>query len=353
MTHAVPETSGNPGQYHRHRIMPVVHLALLLSVSTVLAGPSWSSYQKQNDDWYRSIKGKQVADNILSWQSSSGSWPKNMDTTAKAYSGDRKKLKGTFDNSATTSELRFLTRAWTATKQKKYRQAFDKGLTHILKAQYPNGGWPQYYPPGKGYHRHITFNDNSMVRLMIFLRDVANTSKFAFIDDAQKQTAYSAFDLGIQCILKCQIKVDGKLTAWCAQHDEIDLRPRIARSYELESLSGAESAEILRLLMSIKKPAPQVVRSIEAGAQWFASVKITGIRQHKVKGDIRIIKDAKASPLWARFYEIPNNRPFFCGRDGVRKYDIAQIESERRNGYSWYGNWGQRVAKDYANWKKK
>ena len=38
-----------------------------------------------------------------------------------------------------------------------------------------------------------------------------------------------AFDRGVDCILKCQIKTDGKLTAWCAQHDEIDLSPRPAR----------------------------------------------------------------------------------------------------------------------------
>jgi hypothetical protein len=29
--------------------------------------------------------------------------------------------------------------------------------------------------------------------------------------------------------------------------------------------------------------------------------------------------------------------------DGVKKYDIAGIESERRNGYAWYGAWGEQV----------
>ena len=42
----------------------------------------------------------------------------------------------------------------------------------------------------------------------------------------------------------------------------------------------------------------------------------------------------------------------FCGRDGVKKYDIAEIEPERRNGYAWYGTWGKKVAEDHARWIK-
>ncbi|MGH7487938.1 MAG: pectate lyase, partial [bacterium] len=42
----------------------------------------------------------------------------------------------------------------------------------------------------------------------------------------------------LDVILKCQIVVDGHLTAWCAQHDEVDFRPRNARTYELASFSG-------------------------------------------------------------------------------------------------------------------
>ena len=53
------------------------------------------------------------------------------------------------------------------TKAPRCEQAFLKGVDHILAAQYPSGGWPQFYPPSAQYHRHITFNDNSMVRVMM------------------------------------------------------------------------------------------------------------------------------------------------------------------------------------------
>ena len=63
------------------------------------------------------------------------------------------------------------------------------------------------------------------------------------------------------------------------------------------------------------------------------------------------MRDPDAPPLWARFYEIDTNRPMFSGRDGVKKYDIAEIESERRNGYAWHGAWGADVLKRYMVWK--
>ena len=133
---------------------------------------------------------------------------------------------------ADVHELRFLARAYAATKDDRYRVAVEKGIDYILKAQYPTGGWPQYYPPGTKYHRHITFNDDAMVRLMEFLRETATSDRYAFLDAGRKEAARRAFARGVQCILKCQIRVNGKLTAWCAQHDEKDFSPRPGRTFE-------------------------------------------------------------------------------------------------------------------------
>jgi len=59
---------------------------------------------------------------------------------------------------------------------------------------------------------------------------------------------------GIECILKCQIVVDGKKQAWCAQHDEKNFAPADARTYEKASLSGSESVGIVDFLMQIENP---------------------------------------------------------------------------------------------------
>ncbi len=296
--------------------------------------------------------GRTVTANILSHQAIRGDWPKNVDNSATPFEGDRKVIKGTFDNDATLGELRFLARAFRATGAAADRDAFLKGCDLILAAQYRSGGWPQSAEPGKGYHRHITFNDDTMVNLLTFVRDVATRGDFGFVDPARCAAASRAFDAGIECILKCQIMVNGTLTVWCAQHDEKTLEPRPARTFEPVSLSGAESAGILLLLMTLERPRPEVMRAIAAGARWFDSVKLTGIRQNTVDGDKRIVPDQAAAPLWARFYEIPSMRPIFCGRDGVIKYEMAQIEPERRNGYAWYGHWGAKVADRYATWAR-
>jgi PelA/Pel-15E family pectate lyase len=196
---------------------------------------------------------------------------------------------------------------------------------------------------------------------MEFLREVRESDTFRFVNADKKAGAKQAFDRGVDCILKCQIKVDGKLTAWCAQHDEKDYAPRPGRSYELVSLSGSESVKIVRLLMSLEQPTPGVKAAIEGAVAWFEQAKLKGIRveirrdANSPKGTNKVVvQDAAAPPLWARFYEIGTNRPIYSDRDGVAKRNLADIGYERRNGYAWLGTWPrQLLEKDYPAWKQK
>src|ERR1043166_1678479 len=341
----------------RIRVVQILIVAGCAALHVSAAGVR--DYLRKPDEWFRGEEGKRTTESILSWQASEGGWPKNTDTT-KPFTGERAKLQGTFDNGATTDELRFLARVVTTTKNTNCLAAFEHGLAHILKAQYTNGGWPQYFPPpANKYHRHITFNDNAMVRLMEFVREVANEKRYDFVNRPEREQCQRAFDRAVDCILKCQIKVNGQLTAWCAQHDEIDFSPRPARTFELVSLSGAESVGIVRLLMSLENPKPDVMRSINAAVAWFESAKIPGIKVVEVESkdtpkgkDKTVVKDAGAKPMMARFYEIGTNKPIFSGRDGVKKYSLAEIEYERRNGYAWLGYWPEELlAKEHPAWK--
>ena len=88
-----------------------------------------------------------------------------------------------------------------------------------------------------------------MVNVMNLLRDVySRKAPYTYVPDSLCQRARTAFDKGVECILKTQVKQNGKLTVWCAQHDEHTLAPAKARAYELPSLSGAESDNIVLLL---------------------------------------------------------------------------------------------------------
>lgn len=334
--------------------------SLLLSTPLLAAGGGAAAYLKKPDAWFATPEAKTIAATILSYQSDYGGWPKNTDTVDKPYTGDRKDLHPTFDNGATTDELRFLARTFNATRDASFQKAFAKGLDYILKAQYPNGGWPQYIPLSKQYHRHITFNDGAMVRVMEFLREVHDSPVYTFVPEADRKASMAAFDKGVDCILKCQIVVDGKPTVWCAQHDEVTFKPANARAYELASFSGSESVGITRLLMSLDKPSPEVKRAVEGAIAWFESSRIKGIRidskpdPKSPKGtDKIVVPDPKAPDLWARFYDLKTGKPYFCDRDGIPKPNLADIGYERRNGYSWYGNYAASLLeKDYPAWKK-
>lgn len=332
---------------------------LLLTISAADARPR--DFLKQTDAWYAGDEARRIAARVMSFQSELGGWPKNVDTTAGPFTGDRSKLKPTYDNGATTDELRLLARIYAATDDEIYRDALQRGLDYVLQGQYPNGGWPQSFPPGNGYHRHITFNDNVMVRLLEFVREVASQPLYDFLDDAEHRAAGQAFDRGIECIIKCQIPVNETLTGWCAQHDEIDFRPQPARAYELATLSGAESVGVVRLLISIDDPPPEIVDSIESAVAWLQSAKLTGVRLAKQNderapngGDIVLVNDPAAPPLWARFYDIETNAPVFVDRDGIPKPALADIGYERRNGYDWYGDWPRKLLdREYPRWRER
>jgi PelA/Pel-15E family pectate lyase len=151
------------------------------------------------------------------------------------------------------------------------------------------------------------------------------------------------------------VLVDGRRTAWCAQHDERTFAPAAARAFEPVSLSGSETAGLVRFLMTVEQPSTEVVDAVNAAVTWLDSVKLAGLRVATVQTpegpDRVVVEDAAASPLWARFYEIGTNRPIFTGRDGMVRFGYAEIERERRVGYAYYGNWPARlIERDYPAW---
>ena len=329
---------------------------------------AWRDAQAKADEWYASAEGLRIADNVVLYQRNSGGWPKNIDMGKPFSQRDRAVIlkeksnnDSTIDNGSTYTQLSFLARVYTAQHQERHRESFLQGLDYLLQAQYENGGWPQFYPDLEGYYKHITYNDDAMIGVMKLLRDVAaGTSDYAFVDDVRRTKAGRAVEKGIDCILKTQVIVNGRRTVWCAQHDEVTLAPAAARKYELVSLSGGESVGIVRFLMSIKDPSPAVVEAIEAAIAWFDQVQLKGIKAIEKPDasqpngfDRVVVKDPEGGSTWARFYEIGTNRPIFVGRDGVVKYELSQIEHERRTGYNWYVDEpGKLLQREYPAWKK-
>jgi len=330
---------------------------------------SWSRCLSQRAEFYAGDEAVRIADNVLLYQRETGGWQKNVEMASVLSEKDKAGLRrarikndSTLDNGATRTQMRYLAMVYQATGIERFKDAFLKAVDYLLEAQYANGGWPQFYPNPTGYSKHITFNDGTMIGVLNLLGDIAGKKPpYTFVDEVRRRRAETAVQKGIECILKCQIVVDGRKTAWCAQHDEKTFVPRKARSYELPSISGAESVGVVRFLMSVDDPGPRLVEAVQSAIAWFEAAKLSGIRQirrpdsSKPRGyDKVIVEDPKAPPMWARFYEIGTSRPIFCGRDGKVKYCLAEIEHERRVGYSWYGDGpANLLARDYPAWQKK
>jgi PelA/Pel-15E family pectate lyase len=340
---------------------------LLVSQGSVTHGAlRWDEgVLRQKPPWYRSDEARTVADSVIQYQSPQGGWPKSTNLAVPPRTPDDIPPPGrgranSLDNEATTLPMAFLARVAHATGESKYRDSFLRGVDYLLAAQYPNGGWPQFWPLREGYYSRITYNDGAMIRAMTLLRDVAGAqAPYDFVDAPRRGRAEKAVLRGIDCILKTQIKQDGKRTAWCAQHDEKTFEPAWARAYEPPSLSGGESVGIVRFLMSIEEPSPEVVAAIEGAVVWFRSVAMKGVRMETVRGDDgrrerRLIPDPTAPPLWARFYELGTNRPLYLDRDSVFRYDFSEISYERRSGYSYHGTWADSLIKrEYPAWREK
>jgi pectinesterase len=316
--------------------------------------------------WYRSDEAQRIADAMVSFQTPSGGWSKGvafdkglrqpgMHWTTRSTNWY---YVGTFDNRATTEQLTFLAKVRAATKASKYFDAFVKGLDYIFDAQFPNGGWPQVYPLVGDYHDEVTFNDDSMIHVLEVLRDVASLQpEYSFVDEARRLKARNALNAGVRCILRSQIRQNGKLTVWCAQHDPLTLAPAPARKFEPASLSGGESVNVVRFLMKLERPGSDIVEAVESAVAWFNAVKINNIeivKQRTAAGGNAMVAvpNPHAPPLWARFYELGTNRPIFVGRDAVIKYQLADLDQERGQGYDWYVNKPQALLeKDYPKWR--
>ncbi len=340
---------------------------LLLAPSALPAAEvGWKTALAQPEAWYATARARALADSVLLYQIPVGGWPKNTDfstpPTAEFLKDARMDHRAaTIDNNATTTPLLYLARVLAAAPDERTRTAFERGFDYLLAAQYENGGWPQYFPLQKGYYTHITYNDNAMVNVLEFLRDASRGEPpYAFVDADRRARAAAAVAKGIDCILRTQVRdADGHLTTWCAQHDETTLAPAWARNFEPPTLSGGESVGIVRFLIGIESPAPEVRAAIEGAVAWFEKVKITGQRYETFKNaegkkDRRIVPDPAAPPIWARFYELGTDRPLFMGRDKVVRYALAEIERERRAGYSYYvTSPSSLLDSQYPKWRKR
>ena len=336
---------------------------------------TWRQVVHEQDPlFYKSTEAIRVAGNFLLFQAEIGGWDKidsrrmsrHMVSVLTEEQKERLRSKRdhqcTLDNEATYTQMRFLARVYAATKEERFKAGFLRGCEYLLEAQYSNGGWPQFYPLRGGYSDGVTFNDSAMTGAIWVLDDVASRrAPFDLAEDALRRRCREAVNRGRKCILRCQLVVSGKRTAWAQQYDAETLRPAWGRISEVPSIVSAESVEIVRYLMSIDNPSPAIRQAVAGAAAWFDEVKVTGKRLVTVTDatlpggvDRRLVEDASAPPIWGRYYEIGSNRVLYI-EEGTVHYQLAALSHKHRVGHGWIGGrWPARLLeREYPAWKEK
>jgi PelA/Pel-15E family pectate lyase len=311
---------------------------------------------------------KTLADNIITWQMPHGGFykydravysaPWNGTAARSDWFGANNVEIGTIDNNATVVELMFLADVYRRSGEATYRDSARKAVDFLLTMQVPSGGFPQVYPARDGatYSNEVTFNDDAMARVLVMLdQGVKQQPPLAgdLFTDEQRTKVMTAIANGIDYILKAQIVQNGIKTVWCAQHDPTTYVPRGARSYELPSKSGKESEGVITFLMT-QPQTTEIKAAVQAAIAWYKSdqVKVANTayvaRPAGTTDDTyNPIRPTPGRTMWYRFYDLAADLGFFSGRlptdipPGVgKKYNILEIEPERRYGYQWGGSYG-------------
>lgn len=346
------------------------------AIANDASGNTWTSTesfrvsQSINGPKYKSNTAQSVAENILLFQRDNGGWPKNVDMETRLSSVDKALVLAdksrsdttTIDNEATWGQIEFLAKTNLAHSDPRYKSAIERGISYLLEAQYPSGGWPQFYPKRyyldqTGYSSGITFNDDAMIGTLRLLQKVAHREgAFSFVGSDLAHQAQEAVDKGLKNILDTRLpSADGKQhTVWAQQYDQTTLKPIKARPFEPAAASSYESTDIIRFLLSIPNPSEQVISAVDESVEWLKSVAITGKEWDSKSG--RLTDNPHARPLWSRFYEIGTDRPIF-GKDrqsGEVAYDISDVASNLRTTYTWFHQHPELlIQNEYPAWKAK
>jgi PelA/Pel-15E family pectate lyase len=217
------------------------------------------AYEATGDDYYLAAARK-AANALVYGQLPAGGWHYfiDFDPTGDAewYRSEASKFRfgmeeyryfygnATFDDHVTQDAARFLLRFYNLTIEAAYRAPVLQSLDFVLKAQFPNGAWPQRFPLRNDYAHDgfpdytsfYTLNDGAMQATIELLLEAWGT-----LGDPRY---YESARLGMDAFMAMQGPADQ--ACWGEQHGP-DMRPIAARTHEPAGYVVRESIGVLTL----------------------------------------------------------------------------------------------------------
>jgi len=303
---------------------------------TPTVGQAFVKAYEATDDRFYLDAADEAAQALIFGQLESGGWAHAIDFDPKGrrsgqYRNGRGKGKNysTLDDDVSQAALRFLMSVDRAHdfKDKAIHEATLFGLEALLKAQFPNGGFPQVWSgpvkrhpiikasfPAydwrsenriKEYWHLYTLNDN-------LAGDVAKTLILAHevYDDPGYRDALTR--LGDFLILA---QMPDPQPAWCQQYT-FEMKPAWARKFEPPAITSSESFDVLRALMLIHGTTkdPKYLRPIPRALAYFEK---------------SLLPDGRLP----RYLELQTNRPLYMERKG-KVYDLTYDDSNLPSHYA-------------------
>ena len=328
--------------------------AWIQNPGTPAIGMAYLSAHERTGDGYYLDAAREAAYALVKGQLRSGGWanyiefdPGERQRYAYRVNGGNEKGRNvtTLDDDKTQSALRFLMRIDHALgfNDAKIHEAAEYALTSLLRAQYPNGAWPQQfsgppdpekfpvkraaYPtswsrtfPHVDYKGHYTLNDRALSTMIDTLFEAAQ------IYSEPKYKA--AAEKGGGFLLLAQMP--DPQPAWAQQYDA-EMHPAWARPFEPPAITGGESQSVLKSLLTLYRETgdQKYLEPIPRAIDWFR-------RSRLPDGQL------------ARFYELQTNKPLYFTKD----YKLVYRDNDLPTHYGFKVSDGiKRIADDYEQLK--
>lgn len=331
-----------------------------------------------------------VVQNLAEIQNEDGGFallPDNTDMEQEELASHRGTLVGdsTLEKGATVSILSYLADAAAETGSDDALEVLKKGVSYLLSYQNPCGGWQMNPSDPKGFRGNVVFTDHATTDVLRLLRRVLSDESLSEVKAAAGEDALKkAVEKGDSFILASQLTFDGVLSGWASQYTE-DGKMTMGRTYERESVSAIETADIVDYLMdNYTKDQENIKLAVDAAKDWLANVKIEDkeavvIQDYTMQNgyDIFLMGDDEAGVedtsyaddglgTWAANYKYENGvfKPLYSDVDPKRpdqKY-VNDWNASKSNDLIWYStrtevtyydnDLADQLLENYESWEK-